>query len=146
FCNRGTSGIDGSTSTAIGAALASDKQTIFITGDLSFFYDSNALWNKNIPSNFRIILVNNSGGGIFKIIPGPSTTNASKYFETPHCLTAEYLCKMHNFEYLQASSTKTVKEQLNAFFERAEKPRILEIFTPSMENHTILKDYFKYIK
>ena len=146
FCNRGTSGIDGSTSTAIGAALASDKQTIFITGDLSFFYDSNALWNKNIPSNFRIILVNNSGGGIFKIIPGPSTTNASKYFETPHCLTAEHLCKMHNFEYLQSSSTKTVKEQLNAFFEVAEKPRILEIFTPSMKNHTILKDYFKYIK
>ncbi len=45
FCNRGTSGIDGSTSTAIGAAFASENQTVFITGDLSFFYDSNALWN-----------------------------------------------------------------------------------------------------
>ena len=68
FCNRGTSGIDGSTSTAVGAAFASKNQTVFISGDLSFFYDSNALWNTNIPANFRIIVINNSGGGIFKII------------------------------------------------------------------------------
>lgn len=69
FCNRGTSGIDGSTSTAIGASVASGKPTILITGDISFFYDSNALWNGNIPTNFKIILVNNSGGGIFRILP-----------------------------------------------------------------------------
>lgn len=146
FCNRGTSGIDGSTSTAIGAAFASKKQTIFITGDLSFFYDSNALWNKNIPVDFRIILVNNSGGGIFKIIPGPKTTNASAYFETPHCLTAEYLSKMHNFEYHQAFSTASVQKELENFYEVSNQPKILEIFTPSIENDTILKEYFKYIK
>ena len=146
FCNRGTSGIDGSTSTAIGAAFASKKQTVFITGDLSFFYDSNALWNKNIPANFRIILVNNSGGGIFKIIPGPGTTNAANYFETPHCLTAEHLCKMHEFDYQKAFSTATIKKELKGFFETSEKPKILEIFTPSLENDTVLKDYFKYIK
>ncbi|APZ46782.1 2-succinyl-5-enolpyruvyl-6-hydroxy-3-cyclohexene-1-carboxylic-acid synthase [Polaribacter reichenbachii] len=154
FCNRGTSGIDGSTSTAIGAAFASKNQTVFITGDLSFFYDSNALWNKNIPNNFRIVLINNSGGGIFKIIPGPSTTNAAKYFETPHCLTAEHLCKMYDFDYLQASSTETVTEALNGFYEsdteinseEMKKPKILEIFTPSAENDLILKEYFKYIK
>lgn len=154
FCNRGTSGIDGSTSTAVGAAFANKNQTVFITGDLSFFYDSNALWNKNIPSNFRIILINNSGGGIFKIIPGPKTTNATKYFETPHCLTAEHLCKMHNFEYLKAFSTETVAQQLKGFFDESveinstqtQKPKILEIFTPSKENDLILKEYFKYIK
>lgn len=146
FCNRGTSGIDGSTSTAIGAAFASKKQTVFITGDLSFFYDSNALWNKNIPANFRIIIVNNSGGGIFKIIPGPSTTNAAKYFETPHCLTAEYLCEMHGFKYQKAFSTITVKKELEGFYEQSDKPKILEIFTPSLENDLVLKEYFKYIK
>lgn len=146
FCNRGTSGIDGSTSTAIGAAFANNKQTICITGDLSFFYDSNALWNKNIPKNFRIILINNSGGGIFKIIPGPSTTNAIKYFETPHCLTAEHLCKMYGFEYLKAYSSETIKQQLQGFYNESEQPKILEIFTQSSENDTILKDYFKYIK
>ena len=146
FCNRGTSGIDGSTSTAIGAAFASKNSTVFITGDLSFFYDSNALWNKNIPADFRIILINNSGGGIFKIIPGPATTNALEYFETPHCLTAEHLCKMHEFEYQQASSIETVKKELKNFYKSSEKPRILEIFTPSLENDTILKEYFKYIQ
>ncbi len=146
FCNRGTSGIDGSTSTAIGAAFASKKQTVFITGDLSFFYDSNALWNKNIPNNFRIILVNNSGGGIFKIIPGPKTTNAAKYFETPHCLTAEHLCKMYNFKYKKAHSKETVAQELLDFYTTSEKPKILEIFTPSSKNDTILKEYFKYIK
>ena len=147
FCNRGTSGIDGSTSTAIGAAFANKNQTVFITGDLSFFYDSNALWNKNIPTNFRIILINNSGGGIFKIIPGPGTTNAAKYFETPHCLTAEHLCKMYGFEYRKAHSTATVKEQLKGFYETdTKKPKILEIFTPSAENDVVLKEYFKYIQ
>ncbi|WP_159948237.1 2-succinyl-5-enolpyruvyl-6-hydroxy-3-cyclohexene-1-carboxylic-acid synthase [Polaribacter septentrionalilitoris] len=146
FCNRGTSGIDGSTSTAIGAAYANNKQTICITGDLSFFYDSNALWNKNIPKNFRIILINNSGGGIFKIIPGPSTTNAIKYFETPHCLTAEHLCKMYGFEYQKAYSKETVLHELEGFYQESEQPKILEIFTPSEKNNSILKEYFKYIK
>ncbi|WP_298883542.1 2-succinyl-5-enolpyruvyl-6-hydroxy-3-cyclohexene-1-carboxylic-acid synthase [uncultured Polaribacter sp.] len=146
FCNRGTSGIDGSTSTAIGAAFASKNQTIFITGDLSFFYDSNALWNKNIPNNFRIILINNSGGGIFKIIPGPKSTNATKYFETPHSLTAEHLCKMYGFKYLKAHTAETVKKQLEGFYEASEKPKILEIFTPSDENDLILTSYFKYIQ
>jgi 2-succinyl-5-enolpyruvyl-6-hydroxy-3-cyclohexene-1-carboxylate synthase len=146
FCNRGTSGIDGSTSTAIGAAVAHSNQTIFITGDLSFFYDSNGLWNEYIPASFRIILINNSGGGIFKIIPGPSTTNATKYFETPHCLTAEHLSKMYGFEYQKAYSIPTIKEQLDGFYEVSEKPKILEIFTPSAENDLILKNYFKYIQ
>lgn len=146
FCNRGTSGIDGSTSTAIGAAFKSKKQTVFITGDLSFFYDSNALWNANIPNNFRIVLINNSGGGIFKIIPGPGTTNAAKYFETPHCLTAEHLAKTYEFEYQKAFATEIVERELDGFFENSEKPKILEIFTPSAENDVVLKEYFKFIK
>jgi 2-succinyl-5-enolpyruvyl-6-hydroxy-3-cyclohexene-1-carboxylate synthase len=146
FCNRGTSGIDGSTSTAVGAAFASNRQTIFITGDLSFFYDSNALWNTNIPKSFRIVLINNSGGGIFKIIPGPKSTNATAYFETPHCLTAEHLCTMHGFEYQKAFSTETLEEQLEDFYNASEQPKIIEIFTSSEENDLVLKEYFKYIQ
>ena len=146
FCNRGTSGIDGSTSTAIGAAFSSEKQTVFITGDLSFFYDSNALWNAHIPTSFRIIIINNSGGGIFKIIPGPSTTNAAAYFETPHCLTAADLSKMHGFEYQVAATTDNVQNELLQFYEPSEKPKILEIFTPSAKNDLVLTAYFKYIK
>jgi len=99
FCNRGTSGIDGSMSTAIGAAVVSERQTVFITGDLSFFYDSNALWNNYNPSNFKIILINNGGGSIFRILPGPQTTQSLDYFEAPHQLSAMHLCKMYHIGY-----------------------------------------------
>lgn len=143
FCNRGTSGIDGSTSTAIGAAFASKKQTVFITGDLSFFYDSNALWNKNIPKNFRIIILNNSGGGIFKIIPGPKTTEALHYFETPHSLTAVHLAKMFGLEYQVANNLNEVEKELASFYLKSKQPKILEIFTPSDLNNVVLQQYFK---
>lgn len=146
FCNRGTSGIDGSTSTAIGAAWVVENQTVFITGDISFFYDSNALWNKQIKSDFRIIIINNNGGGIFKFIPGPKETNALTYFETPHGLTAVHLAKMHGFEYISASSTDKVEVALEKFYLDSEKPKILEIFTPSSQNDLILKSYFKTLK
>ncbi|OSY88414.1 2-succinyl-5-enolpyruvyl-6-hydroxy-3-cyclohexene-1-carboxylate synthase [Tenacibaculum holothuriorum] len=143
FCNRGTSGIDGSTSTAIGAAFAEDEQTIFITGDLSFFYDSNALWNNNIPKNFRIIILNNAGGGIFRFIPGPLTTNAAEYFETPHNLTAEHLAKMYNFEYVSVKDSVTLEKELNSFYTESEQPKIMEVFTPKEINDVVLKNYFK---
>jgi 2-succinyl-5-enolpyruvyl-6-hydroxy-3-cyclohexene-1-carboxylate synthase len=144
-CNRGTSGIDGSTSTAIGAAYASDKQTTLVTGDLSFFYDSNALWNTYIPKNFRIIIINNSGGGIFKIISGPKTTDSLPYFVAPHCLTAEHLCKMHGFEYANASDLASVKKGLDGFYE-GDQPKLLEIFTPSDQNDLVLKQYINYLR
>ena len=146
FCNRGTSGIDGSTSTAIGAAKAFDRQTTLITGDLSFFYDSNALWNNYIPKNFRIILINNSGGGIFKIIPGPSSTSSLDFFETPHKLTAEHLCKMFGLEYTVAYNIEETKEVLSSFYNESDKPKLLEIFTPSDLNDKILKDYINYLR
>ncbi len=146
FCNRGTSGIDGSTSTAIGAAYAYSGPTTLITGDISFFYDSNALWNTYVPKDFRIILVNNSGGGIFRIIPGPSSTEALSFFETPHCLTAEHLCKMYGFDYSIASDTETVSEVLKTFYQPSEQPKLLEIFTNSQLNDSILKAYINHIK
>ncbi|HKJ06853.1 MAG TPA: 2-succinyl-5-enolpyruvyl-6-hydroxy-3-cyclohexene-1-carboxylic-acid synthase [Flavobacteriaceae bacterium] len=146
FCNRGTSGIDGSTSTAIGAASNSPKQTVFITGDISFFYDSNALWNNYIPNNFRIILINNGGGGIFRFIPGPQQTEALPYFETPHQLTAKHLCNMHQIAYISARNLKDVTTALNTFFKPSESPQLLEIFTPRTENDKVLKAYFNFLK
>ncbi|CAL2101897.1 2-succinyl-5-enolpyruvyl-6-hydroxy-3-cyclohexene-1-carboxylate synthase [Tenacibaculum sp. 190130A14a] len=143
FCNRGTSGIDGSTSTAVGAAFSDEQQTIFITGDLSFFYDSNALWNTNIPNNFRIIILNNAGGGIFRFIPGPLTTNATEYFETPHNLTAVHLAKMYNFEYVAVKDHITLEKELGDFYKESEQPKIMEVFTPKEINDVVLKNYFK---
>ena len=146
FCNRGTSGIDGSTSTALGAAYATQKPTTLITGDLSFFYDSNALWNNYIPLNVRIVIINNSGGGIFKIIPGPKKSTALKYFETPHCLTAEHLCIMFGFEYSTAHNLKSLKEEVVGFYDKSEKPKLLEVFTPSDQNDLVLKEYINNLK
>jgi len=146
FCNRGTSGIDGSTSTALGAAYATQKPTTLITGDLSFFYDSNALWNNYIPTDVRIIIINNSGGGIFKIIPGPKKSTALKYFETPHCLTAEHLCVMFGFEYSTAHNLKTLAEEVVGFYDKSDKPKVLEVFTPSDLNDLVLKEYINNLK
>lgn len=147
FCNRGTSGIDGSTSTAIGAAVASKNQTVFVTGDLSFYYDSNALWNKYVPANFRIILINNSGGGIFRILPGDkSHSNFEDYFETTHNLNASYLCAMYHWSYHSADSKESLKSELETFFNDRGQPALLEITTPRTVNDKVLLDYFEFTK
>jgi len=147
FCNRGTSGIDGSTSTAVGASCVSEKPTVFITGDLSFFYDSNALWNNYIPSNFRIIIINNRGGGIFRILPGnKNSENFSTFFETNHTLTAKSISEHFMFDYASASSSDELNAQWDDFYATSQRPKILEIFTPSSENDLILLSYFDFIK
>ena len=144
FCNRGTSGIDGSTSTAIGAAVGNEKQTVFVTGDISFLYDSNALWNSYIPKNFKIILINNGGGGIFRILPGHQEKPVfNTYFETSHKLTAEHLAKMYGFDYLAAHDIQSLDNGIQSIYNSDETPCILEIFTPTVENDQILKQYFK---
>lgn len=144
FSNRGTSGIDGSTSTAIGAAVGSKKPNVFIAGDIGFLYDSNALWNNYIPKNFKIILINNGGGGIFRILPGHNETPVfNTFFETSHCLTAEHLCKMYGLEYHIASNEPSLDNGLKLLFSNDNKPILLEIFTPTLENDKVLLQYFK---
>lgn len=144
FSNRGTSGIDGSTSTAIGAAIANKKPTIFVTGDISFLYDSNALWNNYIPKHFKIIIINNSGGGIFRILPGHQETETfNTFFETSHQLTAEHLAKMYAFEYTSVQNEAELHAVWDSFISNDNKPSILEIFTPEKINDIVLLDYFK---
>ena len=147
FSNRGTSGIDGCTSTACGGALVtSDKLSVLITGDVSFFYDSNALWSNHLPSNLRIIVINNGGGGIFKIIDGPASTGQlEKYFEAKHSYSAEYICKAFDVTYLTAHSLDSIEEKMNLFYEMSEnqRPKLIEIFTPSEKNDKVLREFFK---
>ncbi|MCC4213322.1 2-succinyl-5-enolpyruvyl-6-hydroxy-3-cyclohexene-1-carboxylic-acid synthase [Leeuwenhoekiella parthenopeia] len=147
YCNRGTSGIDGSTSTAVGAAVASSLPATLITGDLSFFYDSNGLWNQYIPRDFKIILINNSGGGIFRILPGDKSSNAFEtYFETTHDLNASHLCAMFGFEYFHADSEVSLAQAQEAFYRETNKPALLEIKTPRTVNDEVLLGYFDYIR
>ncbi|MFK7949858.1 MAG: 2-succinyl-5-enolpyruvyl-6-hydroxy-3-cyclohexene-1-carboxylic-acid synthase [Saprospiraceae bacterium] len=147
--NRGVAGIDGCTSTAIGAAMVNNRPTTLITGDISFFYDSNAFWNSNLPENLRVIVINNGGGNIFRIIPGPSTTNQlENYFETHHNLQAEHIAKLYHLNYYQANSESTLAKALKSLYEKQEngRPAILEIQTPRLENDKVLKRYFEFIK
>ncbi|HEY9185879.1 MAG TPA: 2-succinyl-5-enolpyruvyl-6-hydroxy-3-cyclohexene-1-carboxylic-acid synthase [Salegentibacter sp.] len=147
FCNRGTSGIDGSVSTAAGAACVSIEPTLLIVGDLSFFYDSNALWNNYLPSNFRIIVLNNQGGGIFRILPGnKNTENFDTYFETVHQLKAKPVCELYGLEYAFAENSLDIKKEMQSFFNPSERPKLLEIFTPRKLNDEVLLEYFNFMK
>ena len=142
FCNRGTSGIDGSTSTAIGAAVASGRETILISGDIGFLYDSNALWNNYIPQNFKIILINNGGGGIFRILPGHEENETfNTYFETKHSISAEHLAKMYNFDYQVATDEEMLRQNMKVLM-ASNRPMILEVFTPTHLNDKILLRFF----
>ena len=147
FCNRGTSGIDGSTSTAMGAAWINNAPTVFITGDLSFFYDANGLWNDYLKPTTRIIVMNNSGGGIFRILPGEKdTATYDTYFETVQQRSAKKLCQLNGIGYKSASSRIGLNLQLKRFFRPSSRPQLLEINTPRKINDTILLNYFSYMQ
>jgi len=146
FCNRGTSGIEGSISTAVGAAVGSDRPTLVITGDLSFFYDVNALWNQYIPANFRLILVNNGGGGIFRILPNAKETPGFEtYFETKHKRTAKHMAKQYGLFYQSVRTSIGLRLALGRFFSKSTRGKLLEIYTPTSTNDVVLQSYFKFL-
>lgn len=143
FCNRGTSGIDGSTSTAVGAALANPNVNhVMLTGDLSFFYDSNALWNRHFPKNLRIVIVNNGGGDIFNIIPGPDSTKQHKsIFVAEQSISAELLVKNFGLTY---EGVKSIEEFETAMI--SNQAQVIEVNTMGIENSSELKRYFKKMR
>lgn len=146
FCNRGTSGIDGSTATAVGAAQITERPTFLITGDLSFFYDVNGLWNDSIPKNFKIILINNQGGGIFRILPGnKDTPSYDRFFETVHQREAKSIAKAFNLGYQKVTKSWSLKRKFLKFIHSNDKPQLLEIKTPRKINDTVLLGYFKWM-
>ena len=146
YCNRGTSGIEGSTSTAIGSSAVSDATTVLVSGDLGFLYDSNAFWNEYVPGNFRVIVINNQGGGIFRILPGKEDTeNFSRYFETIHQRDSSAVCAAYGIEYHSAERTEDLAALWDDFYEGDQKVKLLEIFTPRKINDQILLNYFDFL-
>ncbi len=116
FGNRGVSGIDGSLSTAAGIAHISGKITLAILGDLGFIYDSNALWNRELPSNLRILVINNGGGGIFHILKGPSDQPAfKKFIEANHPVDLRKLSAAYGLGYFYAEEENSLVEQWGPF-------------------------------
>jgi 2-succinyl-5-enolpyruvyl-6-hydroxy-3-cyclohexene-1-carboxylate synthase len=147
-CNRGTSGIDGSTSTAIGAAIVNpEKEHILISGDISFLYDSNSLWNKYLPKNLKIIVVNNYGGGIFRIIPGPANSKQLEtFFEAKHNQNIAKIASAFNCEYTLIQDPKTLNKELSTFLNKnGENMCLLEIVTDSNQNPLSLHDFLTFI-
>lgn len=131
----------------MGAAVISEDPTLLICGDLSFFYDSNGLWNDKIPAHFRIIILNNEGGGIFRILPGnKESENFEKYFETVHHMNTRPIANLYNLDYLSAHSTEEISENLKGFYTESARPKILEIFTPRTLNDKVLLEYFGFMK
>ncbi|WP_185861241.1 2-succinyl-5-enolpyruvyl-6-hydroxy-3-cyclohexene-1-carboxylic-acid synthase [Blattabacterium cuenoti] len=146
YCNRGTSGIDGCVSTAVGCATVRKKIVTLIIGDISFFYDSNALWNDYIPKNFRIILINNGGGNIFRFISEKKLPEKTfNFFETKHIFSAKNICKMHNWKYKKVSNQYVLKNSLSFFWKKSNQPYLLEINTKKYNNAEILKKYLDYL-
>jgi 2-succinyl-5-enolpyruvyl-6-hydroxy-3-cyclohexene-1-carboxylate synthase len=146
--NRGTSGIDGCVSTAAGAAYATKNLTINIVGDISFLYDSNALWNKQLSEHLRIVVINNGGGNIFRMIDGPQSVNQfENYFETKHELNVAHLASMYGLPYYICSTENELKKTLPAFFNaQGGKAAILEIKTDGMLSAEVYKQYFSQLK
>ncbi|MEG2855734.1 2-succinyl-5-enolpyruvyl-6-hydroxy-3-cyclohexene-1-carboxylic-acid synthase [Bacteroides sp.] len=148
-CNRGTSGIEGSLSTAIGYASASDKLNFIIIGDLSFFYDMNALWNGHVRPNVRILLLNNGGGEIFHTLPGLEMSGTSHKFVTAvHKTSARGWAQERGFDYLQADNEEQLNEAMAQFAqpESTGQPLLLEVFTNKNKDARILKEYYHSLK
>lgn len=142
FANRGTSGIDGCVSTAVGAALATEAQVYLLVGDVAFFYDRNALWNNFLPSNLTIILENNSGGGIFRMIDGPSQQpELEPFFETAQKMTAKLTAEESNMEYLSATNFEQLENILTTIPQKSTRARLFEIHTNSVENTAFFKKF-----
>lgn len=148
-CNRGTSGIEGSLSTAIGYAAVSEKLNFVAIGDLSFFYDMNALWSAHIGPNLRILLLNNGGGEIFRTLPGLDIPGTSRRFvEGNHHTSARSWAEERGFLYLRAQDGGQLAESMQTFArpDAAERPILLEVFTDKDEDVRMLESYYHQLK
>jgi len=148
YCNRGVNGIEGSLSTAAGFSCVTDDKVYCVIGDLSFFYDQNALWNQNLRGNLRILLLNNGKGGIFNMLKGLEQSPArDKYVAAEHHTSAEGICIQNNVTYLKATNMKEMRQGIDTLIEtESERPVLLEIFTDAAEDERVFKDYYKTLK
>ncbi|MCK5134482.1 MAG: 2-succinyl-5-enolpyruvyl-6-hydroxy-3-cyclohexene-1-carboxylic-acid synthase [Bacteroidales bacterium] len=144
FSNRGTSGIDGCVSAAVGAALVSSDLHVLVVGDLSFVYDSNALWNRNYPKNLKIIVMNDGGGGIFRLLEGPDRMDFfEEYSVTHHPVSLELLTQSFGRIFQRARSMEELEEKLEVLFQPDSSISVLEVETSASENSRTFKDFMK---
>jgi len=147
FSNRGTSGIDGCLSTSIGLALAHpDRIILAVLGDMSFVYDRNALWTKSVPSNLRVVVLNNAGGNIFRIIPGSgSIPELDEFFELNQPFSARNAALESGMDYYEARDGDYLAFVWKEFISNR-GPAVIECFTDRVENATVVKQFKQYLK
>ncbi|MDI1322885.1 MAG: 2-succinyl-5-enolpyruvyl-6-hydroxy-3-cyclohexene-1-carboxylic-acid synthase [Algoriphagus sp.] len=146
ICNRGTSGIDGSNSTAVGCIFTTKEPVTLISGDMAFFYDRNAFWHNYSMANLRIILLNNHAGGIFRLIDGPSKQpELEEFFETRQNLNASHLADEFGFNYTFVKNMEELEEAMSSFYTPGIHPKILEIESVSADNAAILKQVKAFV-
>lgn len=143
-CNRGVCGIDGSTSTAAGAACVGDEPTVFITGDMSFSYDVNGLSAACLPPRFKVIVMCNGGGGIFRFIkPTAGLPELERCFEVHREIPVEKYADLFGLRYFEIHDEASAAEVLPRFFAENERPAILAVHTPNVYNAEVLRGYFR---
>ena len=144
FCNRGVNGIEGSLSTAAGMSLATDEPVFCVIGDLSFFYDQNALWNQNLKGNFRILLLNNGKGGIFNMLKGLEQSPArDRFVAAEHHTTAAGICQQNGVAYRQATDLLTMQQGIDWLLTaESEHPLLLEVLTDDVADERVYRDYY----
>ena len=145
WCNRGVNGIDGSLSTAAGFSLATDDRVFCVIGDLSFFYDQNALWNQNLRPNLRILLLNNGRGGIFNMLPGLEHSPArDPYVAAEHPANAEGICRQNNVGYHRATNMEEMRQGIDLLLSAdSSRPMLLEVVTDAAADEQVFKDYYR---
>lgn len=147
YGNRGTSGIDGCLSSAVGAAMVSDKLHVALMGDLSFVYDSNGMWNKDFPDNIRIIVLNDGGGGIFRIIQGPDRMPFYEEFSvTHHPVSLQLLAEAFGLKYRISGDFDSLEKGLENIFEKDLGACVMEVETSKSENSAIFRKFFNSLK
>ena len=143
WCNRGVNGIEGSLSTAAGFSVVTDDKVFCVIGDLSFFYDQNALWNQNLRGNFRILLLNNGKGGIFNMLKGLERSPArDKFVAAAHHTTAEGICLQNDVTYLKATNIEQMQQGVDTLlYIESDRPVLLEVLTDAAEDEQALREY-----
>ena len=142
FCNRGVNGIDGSLSTAAGCSLVTTQNVYCVIGDLSFFYDQNALWH-GLGGNFRVLLLNNGGGVIFQSLPGLKGSTAQQtLISAQHHTTAWGICQQNNVAYLSAHDEEELENNMNRFvYDNFDRPVVFEVFTSQQQDEQAMNEY-----
>lgn len=146
YCNRGVNGIDGCMSTYIGQSTATDKLSFLIIGDLTFFYDMNALWNRYVGKNIRIMLINNEGAALFHFNQGlEKYPTLNENVAAEHFATARGWVESQNIKYLSARNREEFDKNLSDFLvEDSDQPIVFEVFTKKENDAKLQKEFFEY--